>query len=106
MQNTHMKYVDDLSLAQSLNLKKCLIENPDPNPARPLAYHDRTHHLLPAGACKLQEQLNNLEEYCRTNDMIINEGKTKVMLFNTERIYDRMPQLTLSGIYNTTIWIY
>ena len=93
-----MKYVDDLSLAQSLNLKNCLIPNPDPNPAHPLAYHDRTHHLLPADACELQEQLNNLEEYCRVNDMIINEGKTKVMLFNTARIYDGMPQLTLSGM--------
>ena len=30
--------------------------------------------------------------------MIINEGKTKVMLFNTARIYDGMPQLTLSGM--------
>ena len=96
--NTHMKYVDDLSLAQSLNLRNCLIENPNPNPARPLAYHDRTHYLLPADACELQEQLNNLEEYCRVNDMIINEGKTKVMLFNTARIYDGMPQLTLSGM--------
>ena len=98
IKNTHMKYVDDLSLAQSLNLKNCLIPNPDPNPARPLAYHDRTHHLLPVGACELQEQLYNLEEYCRTNNMIINKEKTKVMLFNTARIFDGMPQLTLSGM--------
>ena len=51
MQHTHMKYVDDLSLVQSLNLREHLIPNPDPNPARPLAYRDRTHHLLPASSC-------------------------------------------------------
>ena len=98
MPNTHMKYVDDMSLAQSLNLKNCLIPNPDPNPARPLAYHDRTHHLLPTDVCKLQEQLDNLEDYCQRNQMVINEGKTKVMLFNTARKYDGMPNLTLSGM--------
>ena len=32
--NIHMKNVDDLSLAQSLNLKECLIPNPDPNSSR------------------------------------------------------------------------
>ena len=30
--------------------------------------------------------------------MIINKEKTKVMLFNTARIFDGMPQLTLSGM--------
>ena len=94
--NGHMKYVDDLSLVQSLNLRECLIPNPDPNPARPLAYHDRTHHLLPA--CDLQEQLNMLVEYSNTHQMRVNENKTKVMIFNTGRNYDVMPQLTLSGM--------
>ena len=37
----------------------------------------------------------NLEEYCRSNDMIINKGKTKVMLFNTSRKYDGTPKLSL-----------
>ena len=76
--NIHMKYVDDLSLAQSLNIKDCLISNPDPNPARPLAYHDRTNHLLPTNACKLQDEVTKLTQYAQTNEMQINEGKTKV----------------------------
>ena len=62
MRHTHMKYVDDLSLAQSLNLREKLISNPDPNPPRPLAYHDRTQHLLPANSCELQDQLDQLVE--------------------------------------------
>ena len=39
---SHMKYVDDLSLLQSLNLKEILLPNPVSDPPRPLAYHDRT----------------------------------------------------------------
>ena len=95
--NAHMKYVDDLSLVQSLNLRECLVPNPDPNPARPLAYHDRTHHLLPTDACQLQEEINRLVTYSENNQMRINADKCKVMIFNTGRKYDGMPKLTLSG---------
>ena len=99
----HMKYVDDLSLVQSLNLRECLIPNPEPNPVRPLAYHDRTHHLLPAAACKLQDQLNLLVEYSQTHQMQINEKKSKVMIFNTGRNFDVMPHLTLSAMGNNSL---
>ena len=95
--NAHMKYVDDLCLAQSLNIRECLIPNPNPNPARPLAYHDRTHHLLPTDNCQLQEEINRLVTYSENNQMRINENKCKVMIFNTGRKYDGMPKLTLSG---------
>ena len=95
--NAHMKYVDDLSLVQSLNLRECLVPNPDPNPARPLAYHDRTHHLLPTDACQLQEEINRLVTYSENNQMRINADKCKVMIFNTGRKYNGMPRLTLSG---------
>ena len=43
-----MKFVDDLTLAEEVNVKECVIQNPDPNPPRPLAYHDRTLHVLPS----------------------------------------------------------
>ena len=98
MPNIHMKFVDDMSCAQSLNIKNCLTPNPNPNSARPLKYHDRTHHLLPTAACALQSQLDKLEDYCRSNQMLINRSKTKVMLFNTARKYDGEPKLTLSGM--------
>ena len=97
MPNTHMKYVDDLAMAQSLNMKECLIPNPDPSPARPFAYHDRTNHLLPTTACALQDELTRLTEYAVDNQMQINVRKSKVMIFNTGRKYDGMPHLTLSG---------
>ena len=98
MHTSHMKYVDDLSLLQSINLKENLIPNPDPYPARPLQYHDRTLHLLPASVCQLQTELERLEEYSQTHQMMINNNKCKVMMFNTARIYDGTPKLTLSGM--------
>ena len=78
------QYVDDLSLAQSINLKECLIPNPDPSPARPLAYHDRTGHLLPTEACQLQEEINQLVTYSQANQMTINENKCKVRILTRE----------------------
>ena len=78
--NIHLKYVDDMALAQAMLLKKTLIPNPDPCPALPLNYHDRTLHILPDTETKMQDQLYKLLEYCQENQMLINGGKTKVML--------------------------
>ena len=58
--NIHMKYVDDLSYAQSINLKESLTDNP--NPVLPTTYHDRTHHTLPATACQLLRELNRIQQ--------------------------------------------
>ena len=92
----HMKYIDDLSLAEAVNLREVLVENP--HPSHPLQYHDRTHHLLPTGRLQLQAELHHLEEYSRTHQMQINTHKTKVMIFNPAHIYDGTPKLTLSDM--------
>ena len=81
-----MKYVDDLSIAQSINLPECLI--PNLNPKRPFEHHDQTNHILPSENYNLQEQLDKLAEYCHVNEMKISEKKTKVMIFNTRKKYD------------------
>ena len=94
--NIHMKYVDDLSLAQAINLKECVI--PNPNPTHPPNYHERTNHILPAcNYYTLQEDLNNISNYANNHQMIINTEKCKVM-FNTGRKIDAVPQLTLPGM--------
>ena len=95
--NIHMKFVDDMTLAEAMNLKECLVPNPDPNPPQPLAYHDRTEHLLAADKCKMQEQLDKMVLYCNENDMKINTDKTKVVLFNTARKYDFMPKFSIEN---------
>ena len=97
MNEIHLKYIDDLSFAEALNLKECLVGNPDPNPPRPFTYHERTNQVLPPGAYQLQDQLNRLQKYCQDNQMIINNKKCKIMMFNPHRKYAGFPKLTLSG---------
>ena len=69
MHNTHMKFVDDMTLAGAMNLKECLVPNPDVNQPIPLALHDRTQHALPDSKNFMQEQLNNMIQYCQENNM-------------------------------------
>ena len=95
--NLHLKFVDDLSLAEAINVKESLLSNPDPNPPRPLAYHDRTLHTLPPHMTPMQETLNKMAQYCKDNNMKINSHKTRVALFNTSRKFDFMPQLSIDG---------
>ena len=83
---SHMK-VDDISLVQSINLKQSVVH--------PVTYHERTHHLLPATPGDLQAQLDILYTHSQENQLKINHKKSKVMIFNTSRKYDVMPQLTL-----------
>ena len=64
---------------------------------RGLSPNNRTQHVLLQTEYTIHEQLNNLLEYCQENQMLINEGKTKVMLFNAGRDYDFMPKLSVNN---------
>ena len=97
LKNIHLKYIDDLSLAEAINLKEKLVVNPVPNPPRPFTFYDRTNHVLPPDACLLQDQLNELQKYCQDNQMVINQKKCKVIMFNPHKKYSFTPELTLSG---------
>jgi hypothetical protein len=94
LKNLHLKYVDDLSYLTAIHLKKKLTGNPDSNPVRPLAYHNRTSHVLPQEENELQKQMDRLSLYAEENEMQINSKKTKLMLFNTSKTYDFMPVVT------------
>ena len=48
----HMKYVDDMTQAEAINLRDCLISNPNPNPPNHL--HIMTGHSM----CCQQENAN------------------------------------------------
>ena len=85
LQSTHLKYIDDLSLVEAINLKEKLVGNPDPNPPRPFTFLDRTNQVLPLGALQLQEQINQLEKYCQDNEMEINQKKCKIIMFNPHK---------------------
>ena len=45
----------------------------------------------------MQQQLHNIVDYCKVNDMKINIQKTKTVLFNTSPKYDFMPRLSVEN---------
>ena len=88
---THMKYLDDLSLATAINLKENLVV--DPELPRPLTYHERTNHILPHDRNTMQKHFDHLSKHANTHKMVINQNKSKVMLFNQGRKYDFLPEV-------------
>ena len=63
MPRIHLKYIDDMTVAEAINLKQQLVINPDPNPPRPLQYHERTGHILPEGQSEVQTLLTGLNTF-------------------------------------------
>ena len=92
----HWKYVDDLTVAEAINLKKSLTNDDEESLQKPLSYHSRTNQVLPEGASQVQKQLDDLNEYATENEMRVNKKKTKVMMFNTARKHDFTPTLNIS----------
>ena len=109
MKNIHLKFVDDMTVAESLNLKKQLVPNPNINQGRPLEYHNRTEQSLPESVSQIVPLLNDILDYTNNHKMKINSDKSKVMLFNTARKNDFQPQLYLDSsdylslVENTTL---
>ena len=92
----HLKYVDDLLLAEAVDLKSKLVPSEEDRP-RPDCYHARTGQKLPTENSHVQNQLLKTQSYAIDNEMKINTSKTKAMLFNPARSMDFMPQLNLDG---------
>lgn len=88
----HALYIDDLSEAEAIELKKQLIDDPVQRPF-PLNYHERTQQVLPPGGI-LQKNLDRIENFTTINQMKINPEKSKVMIFNKSRKYDFPPELS------------
>ena len=73
----HLKYVDDLSVAEAVNMKQQLTNVPVQSRPQPDSFHDRTgHQLLPENS-KVYSQLLKTEQYAEANGMKINYKKTK-----------------------------
>ena len=71
-----LKYVDDLTLAASIDLPQKLVSHS----SKPLPdlYCTRTSYVLPGVRSEVLKELLNTEEYARANLMRINYQKTKV----------------------------
>ena len=74
---SHWKYVDDLTIAEAIDLKKSLVKDTENSLEKPLTFHNRTEHILPKHKSKVQEQLQQIQDYATENEMKININKTK-----------------------------
>ena len=103
MKKIHLKYIDDMTAAEAINLKERLLPHPDPNQPRPLRYHDRTEHILKQEDFELQNMLDELKLYANQHEMVMNKAKTKVILFNQARKYDFFPELSIEQNENLEV---
>ena len=93
--------MDDLTIAESINLKEALIPNPDrpfPDP-----FHARLGQKLNSDASLVYNQIFQVQNYAQENEMKINFSKTKFMLFNPTKIYDFIPQCQIEGFDIETV---
>jgi hypothetical protein len=90
-----VKFVDDGTVAVSVDLKACLVPDPVLR-VRPLNYHERTGHILPEENNLLQYFISDTEQFVSDNKMVINKKKTKVISFTKSRKWDFPPELHFS----------
>ena len=93
----HLKYVDDLTLAETINLPQKLIPVKNSDRILPDNFHSRTGHIFPVENSAVQQQLIQTNEHAIKNEMKINLKKSKVMLFNPCHSIDFMPKIELDG---------
>ena len=92
----NLKYVDDLSMLLAFNLKSILIDDPVDRP-RPLAFNERTGHVLPLEDNLMQDQLDNLKLFADRKLLKIKEKKSNLIKFNFSKNYDFPPELVVHG---------
>ena len=97
IENKHWKYVDDLTVAESIDLKEKLETDIENTLEKPVPFHSRTNQILKEDQSQIQSQINELNSYAIENEMKINLKKTKVMLFNTGKVNDFTPTTKIDG---------
>ena len=85
------KYIDDFVAAEAVSL--CDLTEISHEMEKPLAQRDRTLHQLPDQAIDIQKMVKDIDIFCKTQQMIINEKKTKTVVFNTSKTKDFYPRL-------------
>ena len=76
MESKKCKYVDDLTLAKSINLQKDLKKFNENYLVRPLQFHERTEHFLPVENNKMQKDLKEQRIFCNNHKINMNSKKT------------------------------
>ena len=80
----HLKYVDDMMLVESINMKDLLVYRPESVRPLPDNLHAKTGHILPEGKSEVFKQLQKTRDYAEQNSMQINYK----MLFNQCKNWD------------------
>ena len=88
--------MDDLAIAESVDMKTQLMAIPEQERSLPAAYRSRTGHKLKIESSKISDQLNRIHLYAQQNGMKLNLEKTKIMLFNPCVSRDFMPATTIA----------
>ena len=83
----YLKFVDDLTLAEAIDLPTQLVQIPPSERTLPDTFHGRTGHVLPPVNSKVFKQLQKVEDYANVNDMKLNYKKTKIIIFNPCTLY-------------------
>ena len=94
MNAIHLKYVDDLSLAESIDMTK-LVHDPSNLRQQPDTYRARTGHTLNMEDSKVYQELKNTHKYAKDNHMKLNLDKTKLILFNPCKTKDFSPEMVI-----------
>ena len=66
--NIHLKYVDDLTIAESMKLKEVLAVDKNKDWERPLNYNERFEQTLVENNCQVQDQLNKIALHATENN--------------------------------------
>jgi hypothetical protein len=93
----HLKYVDDLALAEAIDMKSQLKTVPVAERPQPDVFRARTGHALINEDSTLLAQLEKTQKYAEDNNMKINTKKTKFMVFNPGTSRDFMPKFIMDG---------
>ena len=95
MNEIHLKYVDDLTLAESIDMTSQLFSIPVNERTLPDDFRSRTGHKLNTEDSKVFVQLQKILDYASENKMKLNIPKTKLMLFNPCKTKDFMPEMVV-----------
>ena len=89
------KFVDDLSTLEIINLLIIGLASVNPKVCVPsnIPFHNQ---FIPAEYLKSQTYLNNINEWSKNQKMILNEKKTKAMIFNFTDNYQFTTNLSLN----------
>ena len=95
----NLKYIDDLSMLQAVNLKHKLVSDPVNRP-QPLSHCERNGMILPFSSNPLHNALMDLKDFTDKKLMRIKEKKTNVIKFNFSHKYDFPPEILIEGFKN------